>query len=62
MKTQSNNLLETLNNNDLKILTSEVKETVCKDFKKGRKRIFSAADYWHIQRRRRNILVKRMAF
>lgn len=62
MKTQSNNLLESLNNNEIKILTSEVKETVCKNFKKDRKRTFSVAEYWDIQRRRRNFLVKRMAF
>ena len=62
MKTQSNNLLESLNSNDLKILTAEVKETVCSNFKKSKKRIFSAAEYWDIQRRRRSFLVKRMAF
>jgi hypothetical protein len=62
MKTQSNNLLENLNIQEIKLLTVEVKETVCKNFKKDRKRIFSAADYWGIQRRRRNLLVKRIAF
>lgn len=62
MKTQSNNLLESLNNNEIKILTSEVKETVCKNVIKDRKRTFSAAEYWDIQRRRRNLLVKRMAY
>ena len=60
MKTQSNNLLESLNSNELKILTSEVKETVCKNFKKDRK--FSVAEYWDMQRRRRNLLVRRMAY
>lgn len=62
MKTQSNILLKSLNNNEIKILTSELEETVCKNFKKDRKRIFSAAEYWDIQRRRRNLLVKRMAY
>ncbi len=62
MKTQSNNLLESLKNNELKVLTTQVKETLCNNFKKDRKRIFSAADYWDIQRRRRNLFVKRMAF
>jgi hypothetical protein len=61
MKTQSNNLLESLNSNDIKILTKEVKETVCSHFKKDRRK-FSAAEYWDIQRRRRNLLVKRMAY
>jgi len=61
MKTESNNLLESLNNNEIKVLTSEVKETVCKNFNKERKRIFSVAEYWDIQRRRRNVLVKRIA-
>jgi hypothetical protein len=60
MKTQLNSLLETLNSNDIKTLTTEVKETVCKSLKKARR--FSAAEYWDIQRRRRNILVKRMAY
>lgn len=53
MKLQSNNLLETLTTNEIKNLTAEVKETVVPNFKTGRKRIFSAAELWDIQRRSR---------
>ena len=53
MKLQSNNLLETLTTNEIKNLTAEVKETVMPNFKTERKRIFSAAELWDIQRRLR---------
>lgn len=62
MKLESNNLLENLTRGELEILTAEVKETVATDFKKEKKRIFSAADLWDIQRRRKNLLVKRIMF
>ncbi len=62
MKLESNNLLEKLNPTDLKFLTAEVKETLEKSFKKERKRIFSAADLWAIQRRKKSVLIKRMMF
>jgi hypothetical protein len=62
MKLESNNLLKNLTLSEFKYLTTEVKETVAKDYKKERKRIFSAEDLWNIQRRRKNILVKRMIF
>ncbi|MGN6249535.1 MAG: hypothetical protein ACTHNG_14370 [Ginsengibacter sp.] len=62
MKLESNNLLEKLNPTELKILTTEVKETVDKNFKTVRKRIFSAAELWDIHRRRRNLLVKRIMY
>lgn len=54
MKFQSNNLLESLTNNDIKILTTEVKETVMPNFQKGKRRIFSSAELWDIYRRRKN--------
>ena len=57
MKLQSNNLLENLTRNELKVLTSEVKETVAQDFKKEKKKIFSAAQMWDIQRRRKNVSI-----
>ncbi|HEU5052457.1 MAG TPA: hypothetical protein VFT78_05055 [Hanamia sp.] len=62
MKLESNNLLEKLNQTEIKILTTEVKETVDKNFKPVKKRIFSAAELWDIHRRRRNLLVKRIMF
>ena len=62
MKLQSNNLLENLSRQELKLLTTEVKETVNKNFKKERKRVFSAADFWNIQRQRKNLYTKRFAF
>ena len=62
MKLQSSNLLENLTRQELKFLTTEVKETVNKNFKKERKRVFSAADFWNIQRQRKNLYTKRFAF
>ena len=62
MKLESNNLLENLTRAELEVLTAEVNETIAKDFKNKKKRIFSVAELWDIQRRRRNLLVKRMMF
>jgi hypothetical protein len=59
MKLQSNNLLENLTRTELKILTTEVKETVLANFKKERKRIFSAAQLWDIQRRKKNLFIQK---
>ncbi|HUZ57382.1 MAG TPA: hypothetical protein VMU83_01205 [Hanamia sp.] len=62
MKLQSNNLLDNLTTNEIKFLTTEVevKETICKDFVKERKRNFTAAEFWEIQRRKKNRLIKRI--
>jgi len=62
MKLYSNNLLENLTKDELKNLTLQVKETMAKEFKKEKKRIFSAAQYWDMQRRKRNFISKRFAF
>ena len=62
MKLQSNNLLENLTKGEIKILTTEVKEMVATNCKKEKKRIFSAAEFWDIQRRKRNLYTKRFAF
>lgn len=59
MKLQSNNLLETLTEKEIKFLTTELKERVCTDFVKERKRNFTAADLWDIQRRKRNLFSKK---
>lgn len=61
MKLQSNNLLENLTLQELKILTTEIKETVCKNLKKE-KRNFTSVDLWNIQRRRRNRLIQRISY
>jgi hypothetical protein len=62
MKLQSNNLLENLSKEELKNLSIHVKETVAKEFKSGKKRNFSVAQFWDIQRRKRNLYTKRFAF
>jgi len=62
MKLQSNQLLENLTRVELKNLTTEVKETVFVNFKKERKRIFSAAELWDIQRRKKSICLQRNYF
>lgn len=62
MKLQSNNLLETLTEKEIKFLTTEVKETLCTHFIKERKRNFTAADLWDIQRRKRNLFSRKLVF
>jgi hypothetical protein len=62
MKLQSNNLLETLTSNEIKSLAIQVKETVCKNFVTQRKRTFTAADLWNIQRRKRNLMTRKLSF
>jgi hypothetical protein len=62
MKLYSNNLLENLTKDELKNLTLEVKETMAKEFKNEKKKTFSVAQYWDIQRRKRNFNSKRFAF
>ncbi len=62
MKLQSNNLLENLTKTELKILATEVKETVAVNFNKERKKIFSAAQLWDIQRRRKNLSIQKNYF
>ena len=62
MKLQSNNLLENLTKTELKILATEVKETVAVNFNKERKKIFSAAQLWDIQRCRKNLSFQKNYF
>ena len=62
MKLQSNNVLENLTRTELKILTTEVKETVCAHLKNERKKIFSAAQLWDIQRRKKNLGAQKFYF
>ena len=54
MKTQTNNLLETLNYNEIKVLTNEVEERLFLNFKKEINKNFTVAQLWNIQRRRKN--------
>ncbi len=62
MKLQSNNLLENLTNEELKSLKIQVRETVAKNYKREKNRIFSAAEFWDMQRRKKNLFSKRFAF
>lgn len=62
MKLYSNNLLEKLSVSDMSLLTTEVKETLDKHFKKEKRKNFSAVDLWNIHRNRRNLLVKKPIF
>ena len=59
MKLQANNLLESLSIQELKTLTAEIKETVSKNFKNEKKRNFTVADLWNIQRRGKRSFSKR---
>ena len=62
MKLQSHNLLENLAKDELKNLTIQVKETVAKEFKNEQRRIFSTAQFWDIQRRKKKFIMKRNIF
>ncbi len=62
MKLQSNNILENLTIKELKNLTTEIKETVFKNFKKEKKRNFTTTDLWDIQRRKKSACSKRFVF
>jgi hypothetical protein len=52
---QTDSILKSLSNEEIKFLTNEVKETLCMDFKSDRKKVFSAAQLSHIQRRKKNV-------
>lgn len=61
MKLQSNNLLENLTAEEVKNLLTITQETVGQHFKKNKKRIFTAAEFIEIQKRKRNFPVRRFA-
>lgn len=60
MKILLNGLLEPLSNSEVKNLTSEVNETLGTNFKNEKSKIFSSAELWDIQRRRKNISNRRL--
>lgn len=54
MKTQNTNFLTALEKNDICNLVKEVKETIATDVHTaGHNTIFTAADYWNLQRSRK---------
>ncbi len=59
MKLLTNNLLESLNFQEVKNLTVEVKETLFLNFKIGKSKNFTSAQLWNIQRQRKNISGRR---
>ena len=52
---QTDSILKSLSTKEIKFLTNEVKETLCMDLKTNRKKVFSAAQLWNIQRHRKNV-------
>jgi hypothetical protein len=65
MKFQSNsfrNLLDSLTINEVKNLTKEVKETIAAEFSNERKRVFTSAELWKIQRNKKNVFNRRAYF
>ena len=65
MKLQSNtrhNLLDSLTNNEIKNLTLQIRETVASGFINQKRRIFSAAELWNIQRTKKNVSFRRNYF
>ncbi len=59
MKTQNTNFFQQLGQEQLKNLVKEVKETVATGIQQNNKNVFSAVDYWNMQRNRRNRIVRR---
>jgi hypothetical protein len=59
MKLQSNNLLENLVAEEVKSLLVITKETIDQNFRKNRKRIFTAAELNQIQKRKRDFSIRR---
>ena len=57
----TNNLLESLTSEEVKTLTTEIRETVA-FIKKEKKRTYSVGEYWDMQRRRRNLFSTRAYF
>ncbi len=53
MKTQTNSLFTPVNAAVLVQFSAEVKETLALDFTQHNSKIFSAADMWSIERRKR---------
>ena len=53
MKTQTNSLFTPVSAAVLVQLSAEVKETLAMDFNQPLTKIFSAADMWNIERRKR---------
>jgi len=65
MKLQSNaryHLLDSLTNNEIKNLTLQINETVASGFTNKKRRIFSAAELWNIQRTKKNVSFRRNYF
>ena len=59
MKTQTSNLLNQLNQTEVKELTTVVKETLDFGNCHNQHKTFSAADLWNIQRNRRSFSIRR---
>jgi hypothetical protein len=62
MKLQSNishRILDSLTRDEIKNLTIETKETLAPAFLKERKRIFTAADLWNIQAKKKRAAYRR---
>ncbi|HKO79065.1 MAG TPA: hypothetical protein VJU78_01660 [Chitinophagaceae bacterium] len=54
MKKQSTSLLTQISTEEVKNLTSIVKETIATDLTNPKRKIFTASDLWNIQRQRKN--------
>jgi hypothetical protein len=53
MKKQSLSLFIPVSKTEIKVLTTEVKETLAKDFDRNQQKVFSSADLWNIQRNKK---------
>jgi hypothetical protein len=62
MKRQSNNLFALISTEQVKNLTSVVKETLAIDFNYSKNKTFTAADLWNIQRQGKSRIQRRFSF
>ena len=61
MKLTSNNLLENLRSEVVANLLKITDEKIATNFSKNRKRVFTAAELYEIQKRKRNFSVRRFS-
>ncbi len=58
MKTQLQTLFNKINKTIWSGLTTTVEETIAKEINTNQRRVFSSADLWNIQRRKREIMIR----
>jgi hypothetical protein len=60
MKTQTTNFLQQISKQEVKQLTTQVKETIATDLNNHSRKTFGAVDMWNIQRQRKSFTRSRI--